>query len=767
MCVGEQSGAQSHSALRIVAACQSTAEFVAAYSRYCEGRSLFIATKSPKATGQIVKFKVALASGEHLITGVGPVVETFTDRDNRFNRPGMRVEVEKLDASGRHWMEQLRRGGGASAGTEAPAVASSPTGMFSTVHDESMPVAAAKPPAAPAPVEPAPAKRSAVPVPVADNLSSGWELDGLPLPLPLPKVRPATDGKASEPPADRPRETAEEKAPPEKPPEAVVASGELDVPPPLPPPPRTGTGRSKRITFPALMFNNKSRGLATPPTGAVVPKPIAGAAAAGGKLRPPTAPLTPVAAMSAPAPLATATAAAAPAPVVPAEREPAAPMAPLGTPADTEPHSMVPREIESSLARAHPPAEGTPPPAAEPEAPAAAEALPADEETHPEITDAPPETSEPTDVQATEPLGTPDKVRKRTKASTTTPPPVWNERTVTQTLQALVGGKPDPRVQEETIHWTNPGFAALTRPTPPQVAIVETPAAESRSGAVPVVVGVEISSDVMDRTVISPPPDLVSRRRLIAAVAVTAVAGIAVGYILGLRQAPVDKMPVGEAAASPAVDRPLFGAQCAEPAPAGTATAAAPAGGDGASSVVSAAEPTAAAAAASVSSRKRGQEPPAAPASSPSGCYLNAMTSPVGATVLIDNKVSGRTPLRSKIPCGRHSVKFEMASYQATTRTINVRRGETEKVSAELARPRAVLRIESSPGGATVQVNGTSVGVTPLTTTVAGFASSTVTLSRQGYKTISRTVSPTSTSARLSVTLKADAPARRSASSRR
>src|SRR5688500_11106367 len=192
MCVGEQTGTQSHSALRIVAACQSTAEFVAAYSRYCEGRSLFIATRSPKPIGHVVKFKIALASGEHLMTGVGPVVETFDDRDNRFNRPGMRIEVEKLDASGREWMEQLRvRSSGAAVPGSAPRAASSPTGMFSIISDES--AAMAPPPAAPTapaaraakdPPLPAPAnavdkKAAAVPVAVADNLSAGWELDGL------------------------------------------------------------------------------------------------------------------------------------------------------------------------------------------------------------------------------------------------------------------------------------------------------------------------------------------------------------------------------------------------------------------------------------------------------------------------------------------------------------------------------------------------------------------------------------------------------------
>jgi len=922
---------QSHSALRIVAACQSTTEFVAAYSRYCEGRSLFIATKSPKPIGQIVKFKVALASGEHLMTGVGPVVEVFGDRDNRFSRPGMRVEVEKLDASGRHWMEKLRAHTGGHPG--APAVASSPTGLFSTVSDESIPVAASPPPsvesapalppprpvpveAAPAPPPPAPpvdsssapppparvarsvtppagvtpsitppagvarsvtppagvarsvtppagvprsatppagvarsvtppagvprsetppagvprsetppagvarsvtppagvarsamppagvarsatppagvarsetppagvarsetppagvarsetppagvarsetppvavappvlpptpVRSSAVPVPIADGLSAGWELDGLPDPLPLPRPRSATAPMAAASAETNGDNVADKNG--EKPVEraaAVAVSGELDVPPPLPPPPTKG--RSKRITFPALMFN-KPRGLAVPaPSGAVVPKPLALLPAAGtreGKLRPATEPIL---------------------------REPAAPVAPLGTPSDTEPHVMVPPELESSLARTHSAAEGTPPPAAEPAA--------ASLENHPDIADAPPEEQE---VVAPAPPPIPSK---RSKASTTTPPPVWNERrTVTQTLAVLVGRTPDPGVQEETVHWTNPGFAALTRPTPPQVDIVEEDIQESAPTAVPVVVGVEITSDVMDQTVISPPPIERGRRlRLVAALVATAAAGLGGGYYLGVRQGlDVEKMPVGEvsAAAAAPVEKNAWVAECPDTATTDTSTTATNA------SAVPAAfddpvidepepndhsdEPVAAASAAPVAARSRARAPEPQPSSSPT-CYLNAMTSPVGATVLIDGKVSGQTPLRAKVACGHHSVRFEMRNFQAATRSVTARRGETEKVSAELSRPRAVLRVESTPSGATVLVNGSSVGVTPLTTTVAGFVSSSVTLSKPGYKSITRQVSPTGSSARIGVTFKPDlSAARHTASPRR
>ena len=665
--------------------------------------------------------------------------------------------------------------------------------MFSTISDESAAVAAApaprpaQPPPIPAPAAEAAKKDAAVPVAVADNLSAGWELDGLSDALaPLRKPRPPgkAAGKpgdkrvektaAEKKPAEKPVETVAEKPaekpaaraaevvaekPAEKPAEAVAASGELEVPPPLPPPPRNG--RSKRITFPALMFNKSRGGIATPPTGTVVPKPLASAAAAGGKPRPPTAPLMTTSQMAALAPAA------------PVEREPAAPVAPLGTPPDTEPHEMVPPEVETSLARAHAPlvdvpaAEGTPPPAAEPAASTPAARLASVEENHPDIADAPPEDSGEIHTGETQPDATPEKLRRRAKDSTTTPPPVWATRTVTQTLHALVGGRPDPKVQEETIHWTNPGFAALSRrPTPPHVDIIEEEVPAAPNAAVPVEVGVEITADVMDRTVISPPPVVVARRRpLIAAVAITAALGLGIGYFLGLsRGTPLEKLPVGEVAAAgsaPAsAERPLWAAQCADPA-GGETAAAAPADDDAATSEVAGTASPPPAAARTRAPEARAATPPAATHSSSGACYLNAMTSPAGSTVLIDNKVSGRTPLRTRISCGQHSVKFEMVNFQAATRTFTVQRGETEKLSVELNRQRTVLRVESTPSGATVLVNGSSMGVTPLTTTVPGGATSTVTLSRSGFKTINKQINPSSGSARMSVTLKPEPSARR------
>ncbi|HEU5060820.1 MAG TPA: PEGA domain-containing protein, partial [Kofleriaceae bacterium] len=81
-------------------------------------------------------------------------------------------------------------------------------------------------------------------------------------------------------------------------------------------------------------------------------------------------------------------------------------------------------------------------------------------------------------------------------------------------------------------------------------------------------------------------------------------------------------------------------------------------------------------------------------------------------------------------------------------------------------RQRTVLRVESSPSGAAVRVNGDPVGVTPLTTTVAGATSSTVTLSKPGFKTVTRQITPTTGSARMSVTFKPEPTARRSSSRR-
>jgi hypothetical protein len=52
-----------------------------------------------------------------------------------------------------------------------------------------------------------------------------------------------------------------------------------------------------------------------------------------------------------------------------------------------------------------------------------------------------------------------------------------------------------------------------------------------------------------------------------------------------------------------------------------------------------------------------------------------------------------------------------------------------------MERPRYRVKIVSTPGGATVTINGSKIGKTPLTATLPGFTNLSVEMRRAGFKT--------------------------------
>jgi len=82
--------------LRIVSKCSTQAEFVAVFRRLCDRQSIFIATSNPKPAGTAVRFNVTLADGTSMLAGEGDVAESFPSSENRWGRPGMRIEFDSL-----------------------------------------------------------------------------------------------------------------------------------------------------------------------------------------------------------------------------------------------------------------------------------------------------------------------------------------------------------------------------------------------------------------------------------------------------------------------------------------------------------------------------------------------------------------------------------------------------------------------------------------------------------------------------------------------
>ena len=151
----------------------------------------------------------------------------------------------------------------------------------------------------------------------------------------------------------------------------------------------------------------------------------------------------------------------------------------------------------------------------------------------------------------------------------------------------------------------------------------------------------------------------------------------------------------------------------------------------------------------------------------PQKVYALSLTADVsGASVKINGKDYGKVPLKIELPSGEYTVIVSKTGYQAATRIFEM--GEsaqdlrvslkkipiaspeatlpTQKVKEEIKiSPRNVsqyakLRIDSSPRGAAVQIDGQKRGVTPIVVgDLPKNTSLTVVVSKSGYQAWSRT----------------------------
>ncbi|HUS64141.1 MAG TPA: PEGA domain-containing protein [Kofleriaceae bacterium] len=87
--------------LRITSGCATRESFVAYFRAFCQDESIFIATKTPKPTGDRVRVSIALSTGTPLIVGGGVIGESYGTAENPFKRPGMRIHFDELSPESR------------------------------------------------------------------------------------------------------------------------------------------------------------------------------------------------------------------------------------------------------------------------------------------------------------------------------------------------------------------------------------------------------------------------------------------------------------------------------------------------------------------------------------------------------------------------------------------------------------------------------------------------------------------------------------------
>lgn len=89
-------------------------------------------------------------------------------------------------------------------------------------------------------------------------------------------------------------------------------------------------------------------------------------------------------------------------------------------------------------------------------------------------------------------------------------------------------------------------------------------------------------------------------------------------------------------------------------------------------------------------------------------------TQPAGARIVVNDEDHGTTPANLKIAPGRYQVSLTLEGYEEDKRSIDLDTAASEKLAVKLKRQHGMLRIDSTPAGAKIMVNGDDKGTTPL-----------------------------------------------------
>jgi formylglycine-generating enzyme required for sulfatase activity len=125
----------------------------------------------------------------------------------------------------------------------------------------------------------------------------------------------------------------------------------------------------------------------------------------------------------------------------------------------------------------------------------------------------------------------------------------------------------------------------------------------------------------------------------------------------------------------------------------------------------------------------------------PAAAAVTVRSSTPGAALWVDRRQAGTLPMTVELPAGTRVLEVRAPGYKPWTQSIVVRAGEPQAIGpVALAPADAQLRIESEPAGASIAVDGRYAGSTPATVALSPGREHRITLSRQGYRTASRSV---------------------------
>ena len=114
---------------------------------------------------------------------------------------------------------------------------------------------------------------------------------------------------------------------------------------------------------------------------------------------------------------------------------------------------------------------------------------------------------------------------------------------------------------------------------------------------------------------------------------------------------------------------------------------------------------------------------------------------PPGATVVVDDEEIGSTPLRVERKAGTYDLQLHKQGWQSVSQSLKFQANtETLLPAFVLAKAPGTVSLTTTPPGATVLVDGSSRGTTPLELELSGDAEHEIVVDKQGYSRLSRTV---------------------------
>ncbi|MEX2489110.1 MAG: PEGA domain-containing protein [Pseudomonadales bacterium] len=125
----------------------------------------------------------------------------------------------------------------------------------------------------------------------------------------------------------------------------------------------------------------------------------------------------------------------------------------------------------------------------------------------------------------------------------------------------------------------------------------------------------------------------------------------------------------------------------------------------------------------------------------PAWAEVTLKSSPEGATVSIDGKERGETPVTLEILQGEHQVEVRNSGYKVWQSQVNVTAGEDKELPlVELVKADGRVSVTTDPPGANVTIGGRYRGQSPLEVSLAPGETYQVLLSTSGYREVERTL---------------------------